>query len=166
VRSRRVIEAGVDHFAVARTDTGPDRRLALDHDDFTSGDRQRPRNRETDDAGADDDAIDSLRGHRCAALAGGLGLSDRLMDNRSTARCDWPAAAAIAASASARSMKRRATRSFAGRGHCRNVSRLVAVPLFQRQPRIAGRRALRVRLSRTGSTNRSSQGRVAILQGR
>src|SRR5271166_1857030 len=53
----RIINAGMDHLDVARTDARSDRAFALDHDDLPSGARQRPGDREPDDASADDEML-------------------------------------------------------------------------------------------------------------
>ena len=58
--SGRVIDAGVDHLAVARGGDGADAFGRFQHDDFAAGLRQPPRDRETDHARADDDAIDPI----------------------------------------------------------------------------------------------------------
>ena len=58
---RRVVQAGVDHFAVAGTDAGADAVLGLDDEDLVPGQRERPGTGEADDAGTDDDGADVVQ---------------------------------------------------------------------------------------------------------
>ena len=57
----RVIDACVDHFAVARADPRTDAILALDNNDLASGPRKSSSGRETDDTGSDNEAIDKFK---------------------------------------------------------------------------------------------------------
>ena len=59
-RPRRVVEPGMDHFAVARTGAGADSVLALDDERLQALPRKRARDREADDPGADHDRIDAV----------------------------------------------------------------------------------------------------------
>jgi len=52
----------VDHFRVARTGFRADRTGAFENDDFAPGQRERARNRQADDAGPDDDAVNAFHG--------------------------------------------------------------------------------------------------------
>ncbi len=61
-----VVDAGVDHLAVARGRLGADTLRRVQDDDLTSRHRQRTRHREADDPGAGHDAIDFL--HACFLL--------------------------------------------------------------------------------------------------
>ena len=54
----RIVDARVDHLAVARADPGTDAILAFDDDDLASCPRQSSGGRETDNAGSDNEAID------------------------------------------------------------------------------------------------------------
>ncbi len=54
----RIIDAGMDDLAVARRSLEADAVFALQHHDLDAGARQRPRHREPDHPGADDDAFD------------------------------------------------------------------------------------------------------------
>ena len=60
VEGRRIIDSGVDNFAVARTDPYANPALALDHDHLAPCPRERPRNGKPDNAGADDETLDRL----------------------------------------------------------------------------------------------------------
>ena len=55
--SRGIIDAGVDHFAVARRGDGADTFRRLQDDDLAAGLRQPPRNRKTDHPRTNDDAL-------------------------------------------------------------------------------------------------------------
>ena len=63
-RRRRVVEAGVDDFAVARAGAVADAGCRLEHDRLAAAQRQLARDREADRAGPDDDGIDAV--HRSA----------------------------------------------------------------------------------------------------
>ncbi|MCY1544893.1 hypothetical protein D9M68_808030 [compost metagenome] len=52
-RTLGIVDAGVNHFAVARTRAGADGRLALQHHHLAPGQRQRTGHRQPDHAGAD-----------------------------------------------------------------------------------------------------------------
>src|SRR6185295_6973099 len=54
-RARRVVEARVNHAAVVGGRLEAGLRVALDHADFASADRDRARGGETDESSADDD---------------------------------------------------------------------------------------------------------------
>ena len=56
----RIVDAGMDHLAVARRRHGADAFRGLQHDDLAAGLRQPPRHGKADHAGADDDAINSV----------------------------------------------------------------------------------------------------------
>ena len=58
VEPRRIIDAGVDDFAVARTDPRADPGLFFDDDRLPPGPSERPRNGKTNDARADDETFD------------------------------------------------------------------------------------------------------------
>nr|ART90431.1 hypothetical protein [uncultured bacterium] len=60
--ARRVVHAGMDHLAVARRRAGADGIGALQDQQLAGLRREPARNREADDAGADDDGVDAL-GH-------------------------------------------------------------------------------------------------------
>ena len=60
-KAGRVIDASVDDFAVTRAHSRPDGVFRLD-DDLAASPRQRARDRETDHAGADDEAFDGVHG--------------------------------------------------------------------------------------------------------
>ena len=60
VEPRRIIDAGMDDFAVARTDARANPALAFDDDHFPPGPSERPRDGETDDARADDETLDQF----------------------------------------------------------------------------------------------------------
>ena len=53
-----VIDAGVDHLAVARGGDGADALGRFEHDHLATGLREPPRDRKADHAGPDDDAVD------------------------------------------------------------------------------------------------------------
>jgi hypothetical protein len=53
-----IIDAGVDDFAVARTNPGANPALAFEDDHFPSGPSQRSCDGETDEARADDQTLD------------------------------------------------------------------------------------------------------------
>ena len=55
-----IVDAGMDHFGIARRGLGADRLGGLDDDDLTAGKGEGPRYREPHDAGADHDAIDAF----------------------------------------------------------------------------------------------------------
>src|SRR6185437_10418753 len=57
----RVVDAGMDDLAVARGGLEADAVFAFEHHDLDAGARQRPRHREPDHPGADDDAFDRFR---------------------------------------------------------------------------------------------------------
>src|SRR5260221_4240218 len=57
----RIIDAGMDDLAVARGGLEADAVFALQHHHLDAGARQRPRHREPDHPGADDDAFDRFR---------------------------------------------------------------------------------------------------------
>src|SRR3990172_2361090 len=61
-RSLRVVDAGMDHFRVARTGMGADRILGLQDHDFAPGERERARDREADHARSDHHALDAIHG--------------------------------------------------------------------------------------------------------
>src|SRR5205807_1366059 len=52
-RARRIVDAGVDHLAVARTRPGAEARGGFEDQHLAPGERQLPRHREAHDAGAD-----------------------------------------------------------------------------------------------------------------
>ena len=90
--ARRVVDAGVDHLAVARAGLGADRVGALEDDDLAPGRGQPLRDREPDDAGPDDDAVDAVqrqspadRASRSARvrprLSAAARMSDRLLSS-------------------------------------------------------------------------------------
>ena len=54
----RIVDPGVDHLAVARGRDRADRRFALEHENLAAGEREAARDREPDDAGADNHAFD------------------------------------------------------------------------------------------------------------
>ena len=56
--ARRVIDAGVDHLAVARRGDGADPLGRLQHDHLAAGLRQPPRDGKTDHPRTDNDALD------------------------------------------------------------------------------------------------------------
>src|SRR5262249_5140815 len=58
VKPRRIIDSGVDDFAVARADALADPTLALDNDHLAPGPRERPRDGKPDNARADDETFD------------------------------------------------------------------------------------------------------------
>jgi hypothetical protein len=58
VEPRRIIDAGMDDFAVARTDAGANRILAFDDDHLSRGPSERPRHGKTDDVRADHETLD------------------------------------------------------------------------------------------------------------
>jgi hypothetical protein len=58
----RVIDPSVDDFAVARAHPRPDGVFRLDDDDLAASPRQRARDRETDNTGADNEAFDCVHG--------------------------------------------------------------------------------------------------------
>ena len=58
VEPGRIIDAGMDDFAIARTHTLADSAFALDDDDLAPGERERTRHGEPDDARADDETLD------------------------------------------------------------------------------------------------------------
>ena len=55
-----IIDAGMDHFAVARTNPRANPALAFDDDDFPPRPGERSRDREADDARADDQTLDQF----------------------------------------------------------------------------------------------------------
>ncbi len=55
---RRIIDAGVDDFAIARTDAVANPARFFDDNDFPAGPSEPPRDRETDHACADDQTLD------------------------------------------------------------------------------------------------------------
>src|SRR5882724_9924384 len=55
-----VVDAGVDHFTVARGGDGADALGSLQHDDLAAGLREPPRHRKSDDAGPDNDALNPV----------------------------------------------------------------------------------------------------------
>ena len=57
----RIVDAGVDHLAVARGGLGADAFGGFQDDHLAPGQRQRARHRQADDAGAHHDAIDPLQ---------------------------------------------------------------------------------------------------------
>ena len=57
VEAGRIIDAGMDDFAIARTHTLADSAFFLDDDDLAPGERQRPRHGEPNDARADDETF-------------------------------------------------------------------------------------------------------------
>ena len=59
-RPGRVVKAGVDDLAIARAGTGADGRRGFEHDHLASGQRQRTRHGQADDAGTDHHTIDSI----------------------------------------------------------------------------------------------------------
>ena len=60
VEPRRIIDAGVDDFAVARTDARANSALALDDDHLPPGPSERPRNGKADDPRADDETLNQF----------------------------------------------------------------------------------------------------------
>ena len=60
VEPRRIVDAGVDDFAVARTDPRADPAFAFDDDHLPPGAGERPRDGEADDARADDQTLDQF----------------------------------------------------------------------------------------------------------
>ena len=61
--ARRVVEAGVDDFAVATADAGAECILGLQDKYFAAGERERPSAGQSDHAGADHYAIEPLTAH-------------------------------------------------------------------------------------------------------
>ena len=59
-KAGRVIDPSVDDFAVARAHPRPDGVFRLDDDDLAASPRQRARDRETDNTGADNEAFDCV----------------------------------------------------------------------------------------------------------
>jgi len=59
-RARGVVDAGVDHLAVARARPGSNRPFALEHHDLAACEREGARHREADHASADHHGIDFL----------------------------------------------------------------------------------------------------------
>ena len=60
-RIRRIVHAGMDDLAVARGYAGPDAGLGLGHDDVMACECRRPRGREPDHAGADDEDLHLMK---------------------------------------------------------------------------------------------------------
>jgi len=60
--ARRIVDAGVDHLAVAGAGLRADQLVLLQHHHLMAGDRQRPGDGQAHRAGADDDGFD-VRGH-------------------------------------------------------------------------------------------------------
>ncbi len=58
--ARRVIEAGMDHFRIARGDAAANAAACLQHHHLTPGKRQRARDREADNARADHKGFNTL----------------------------------------------------------------------------------------------------------
>ena len=65
----RVVDARVDHLAVARAGGGAEAFRRLQHQHLAPGQRQRARHCQADHAGADDHGIDLLRAHRTTVRA-------------------------------------------------------------------------------------------------
>ena len=65
-RARRVIDAGMDHLAVARADARAERALGFEQQHFAALRGEFARHGEADDAGADDGAIDFFHGDSVA----------------------------------------------------------------------------------------------------
>ena len=68
-RARRIVDAGVDHLAVARTRPRAEARGGFEDQHLASGERQLPRHREAHDAGPDHHRIDLI--HGAASVAAG-----------------------------------------------------------------------------------------------
>jgi hypothetical protein len=71
--ARGVIDAGVDHLAVARRGLLAGRGARFHHDDGAAGERQRARDCEADDARADDERVDVAHGAACVSISRGCG---------------------------------------------------------------------------------------------
>ena len=68
--SGRIIDAGVDHLAVARRRDGADPFGRLQDDDLAAGLRQPARDRKTDHARTDHDALDFVHSQFESGLVG------------------------------------------------------------------------------------------------
>src|SRR5258706_282753 len=56
----RIVEARVDHFGVACRGLFADRGVLLENDDLATGERELARDRETNDAGANDNRVGAV----------------------------------------------------------------------------------------------------------
>ncbi len=65
----RIVEARVDHLGVARRGLFADRGVLLENDDLATGERKLARDRETNDAGADDDRVGAVA--HCMSIPAG-----------------------------------------------------------------------------------------------
>ena len=64
---RRIVDAGMDDLAVARTHPGPDPAFAFDDDHLPPRAGERARNGETNDAGADDETLNCFHSSTLSA---------------------------------------------------------------------------------------------------
>ncbi len=64
IEAARIVDARVDHFAVARADSRTDAVLAFNDDDLASSPRQSPCGGEANNAGSNDEAFDRLHWRR------------------------------------------------------------------------------------------------------
>src|SRR5262249_19135888 len=60
-RARRVVDAGVNDFGIARAGVSADALCRFEDDDLVAVARQSPRHGEANHSGADDDTVDALR---------------------------------------------------------------------------------------------------------
>ena len=80
-RIRRIVEAGVNHLAVARGDAVGDAARNLGDRDVVSAQRRRARNRKPDDAGADHKDLHRVSSHRhCGGQSSSISIGRPLIE--------------------------------------------------------------------------------------